>query len=84
MRKSGVSATSGRTTAKTTFDSAKARFFYQGVFALKRMNLDIKAKSPAQKPTSADSRRRWYLHKNISAALLKSHYKVNMDESYKL
>lgn len=58
MRKSGVSATSGKTTAKNTFDSPKARFFYQGVFALKRLNLDVKTKSPAQKPTSADSRRR--------------------------
>lgn len=58
MRKSGVSAASGKTIPKNPIDSAKSRFFYQGVFALKRLNLGNKSKSPVKKPTSADPRKR--------------------------
>lgn len=58
MRKSGVTTTSAKPTTKITIDSAKARFFYQGVLALKRLQLADKSKSPSKKLASSDVRRR--------------------------
>jgi hypothetical protein len=61
MRRSGVAATTttgAKTSANIPFDSAKARFFYQGVFALKRLQPAQKSKSTIKKPASTDSLKR--------------------------
>lgn len=70
MRKSGVATVTATTTVTTTtttttkpaskinYDSTKARFFYQGMFALKRLQLSGKSKTPAKNSSSADARRR--------------------------
>jgi hypothetical protein len=55
MKKSGVIATSNSPTkqaSNTTIDSTKAKFFYQGLFALKRLqntNKSDKSVSPSKK-----------------------------------
>jgi hypothetical protein len=52
MRKSGVTATSNsptKQTNNTAIDSTKAKFFYQGLFALKRLQNTNKSASPTKK-----------------------------------
>jgi hypothetical protein len=46
MRKSGVTSTSAMPVPKISTDSAKAKFFYQGLFLLKRLQLNSKSKTP--------------------------------------
>jgi hypothetical protein len=63
MRKSGVATSITKTTtttltAKKTIDPIKAKFFYQGVFALRKMQLTNNKSKSAKKPTSTDSKRR--------------------------
>ena len=61
MRKSGVTATTAKSNVKTSHDSIKARFFYQGIFALRKLNEGGKSKTPAKRTnasTSADARKR--------------------------
>lgn len=59
MRRSGATATVAKATTGTAstvrapLDSAKARFFYQGMFALKKLQQVNKSKSPAKKPVTA-------------------------------
>lgn len=52
MRKSGVTATSAVASSKVATDLAKAKFFYQGIFLLKRLQLNAKSRTP-NKGTSA-------------------------------
>ena len=56
MKKSGISAVSANTLESV--DAAKARFFYAGMFALKRTENQETSKTPAKKGSSVDSRRR--------------------------
>lgn len=63
MRKSGVgTATATTTVAKTNtklaYDSTKARFFYQGMFALKRLQLSGGSKSKTPVKSATDLRKR--------------------------
>lgn len=56
MRRSGATATVAKattSTVRTPVDSAKAMFFYQGMFALKKLQQASKSKSPAKKPVTA-------------------------------
>ena len=55
MRKSGVAAKT--VAADQAHDSAKARFFYAGVFALKKSETRGTSRTP-KKNSSVDSRRR--------------------------
>jgi len=61
MRKSGVTATTAKSNVNISHDSIKARFFYQGIFALRKLNAGGKSKTPAKRTpasTSTDARKR--------------------------
>lgn len=60
MRRSSATATAvakattgTASTVRAPIDSAKARFFYQGMFALKKLQQTNKSKSPVKKPVTA-------------------------------
>lgn len=55
---SNPTPTSAKPAPKAVLDPVKTRFFYQGVFVLKRLQLNNKSKSPAKKSQTPEVRRR--------------------------